>query len=143
MDNEKRGLRERRRELGMTLGDLGRKSLIGVVDLSAFERGLRHPAEHEAGRLARALQWTADELKVALPSPEEVEANRDTHQEHLITAMAAARAASKMAGLGKGRGGHGEIECPYCKGRLRFSVAGMNGHIWGEGDLETCVRWMQ
>ena len=143
MDNEKRGLRERRRELGMTLGDIGRKSLIGIVDLSAFERGLRHPNEYEADRLARALRWTKDELKASLPSAKEIDQACDSHSQHLIAAIRAVRAEADRRGLGKGHGGSGSIECPVCRGPLSFTVAALNGHVWGAGDVETCVRWMQ
>lgn len=30
-----------------------------------------------------------------------------------------------------------------CRQTLRYSVAGLNGHIWGKCDNQDYVRWMQ
>lgn len=38
----------------------------------------------------------------------------------------------------------GEMPCPVCKtGKLGYSRAGYNGHIWGACTTKGCVRWMQ
>ena len=34
----------------------------------------------------------------------------------------------------------GEIECPCCGGKLKYTIAS-NGHVWG--CCEECVRWME
>lgn len=34
------------------------------------------------------------------------------------------------------------IECPKCKGDLRYSIAKLNGHIWGKCETEGCLQWM-
>ena len=36
----------------------------------------------------------------------------------------------------------GHIECPKCKNQLSFSVAKLNGHIWGRCKTEGCLAWM-
>jgi transcriptional regulator with XRE-family HTH domain len=136
-------IRERRNELDMSLGELARKAGLQVVDVSAFERSLRYPKGEDATRLAGALQWTPEELMDSLPSADELAKNRNQHQEHLFAAIVAARAEANRLGLGKGHGGVGSIECPVCKSQLKFSVATLNGHMWGAGDVERCVRWMQ
>ena len=41
------------------------------------------------------------------------------------------------------RGTEGEIDCPSCDGKLRYSIAGCNGHIWGQCSTEGCARWME
>lgn len=42
------------------------------------------------------------------------------------------------------RGVCGEISCPICStGKLRFSVAKSNGHIWAACSTKSCVRWME
>lgn len=57
--------------------------------------------------------------------------------------MAVAYAAVQEAAQGR-RGIQGEIPCPVCKiGTLHYSVAKLNGHIWGACSSEECVRWMQ
>lgn len=40
-------------------------------------------------------------------------------------------------------GSGGEIECPVCKGKLRFSRAGCNGHIHAQCLTKDCVSWME
>ena len=46
--------------------------------------------------------------------------------------------------LGVGRGGNGKLKCPICKtGKIRYSVASVNGHIWGSCTTEGCVRWIE
>ncbi|KMO39290.1 hypothetical protein VQ02_10130, partial [Methylobacterium variabile] len=38
-------------------------------------------------------------------------------------------------------GDEGEIPCPDCAGRLRWSRA-ENGHVWGACETANCLRWM-
>ena len=38
-------------------------------------------------------------------------------------------------------GDEGEIPCPECVGRLRWSRA-ENGHVWGACETADCLRWM-
>ena len=40
------------------------------------------------------------------------------------------------------KGCSGEIECPKCGKRLKYSVAGGNHHIWGACETDGCLRWM-
>lgn len=44
---------------------------------------------------------------------------------------------------GENRGVQGEIECPACKGKLRYTIARVNGHIWGTCETKGCLSWMQ
>ena len=37
----------------------------------------------------------------------------------------------------------GIINCPKCTGPLHFSIAKINGHIWGRCETEGCLQWMQ
>lgn len=41
------------------------------------------------------------------------------------------------------RGIVGRVECPRCQKTLHYSVAGYNGHIWGQCETQGCVSWMQ
>lgn len=51
---------------------------------------------------------------------------------------------AKDAGLGRGNGGRGEMSCPAeCGGTLRYSVAGVNGHIHASCSTKGCVAWME
>jgi hypothetical protein len=40
-------------------------------------------------------------------------------------------------------GDRGEINCPTCRGRLHWSRAAENGHVWGRCETEDCVSWIQ
>jgi hypothetical protein len=44
---------------------------------------------------------------------------------------------------GKKRGISGVIECPLCKGKLQYSIAGNNGHVWGCCATTNCLVWRQ
>ena len=37
----------------------------------------------------------------------------------------------------------GFMECPYCKGMLRFTVSSYNGHIWGKCETPDCLDWIE
>ena len=37
----------------------------------------------------------------------------------------------------------GTIECPKCKGDLRYFRSSSNGHVWGKCKTENCLSWMQ
>lgn len=62
---------------------------------------------------------------------------------NILAALTSCRLDAKAKGFGIGNGGIGEIECPACKGRLKYSVAGYNGHLWGACATEGCLRWME
>jgi hypothetical protein len=77
---------------------------------------------------------------------EEAEKNETESEEHLqkcLAAMHAAHADAKAKGLKKGAGGKDSCVCPACGGKLHYSVASYNGHLWGQCDTKDCVSWMQ
>jgi len=37
----------------------------------------------------------------------------------------------------------GDITCPKCQGRLHYTIASTNGHIWGRCEKPNCLQWMQ
>ena len=40
--------------------------------------------------------------------------------------------------------GQGIISCPVCQtGKVAFSRASSNGHVWARCTTEGCVRWME
>lgn len=76
--------------------------------------------------------------RCAFPTPEEVEAEVaecDASFGRIKRARAAIVASKKT---------HGEIDCPNCKGgKLRFSVAKLNGHIHAACSTKGCAAWME
>ena len=80
------------------------------------------------------------------PTDEEAttEANERREQSKKTTAaMTVAMEDAKSRGLGVGKGGKGHIACPVCStGRLFYSVAALNGHLWGQCSTPNCVSWM-
>jgi hypothetical protein len=81
------------------------------------------------------------------PTPEQIEADIaafEKRMDDIRVAVPACREDAKANGFGKGRGGRGAINCPVCKtGKLHYSVAGYNGHMWGKCTTEGCMSWMQ
>jgi hypothetical protein len=37
----------------------------------------------------------------------------------------------------------GSVECPKCNGRLHYSIASTNGHMWGRCATADCLSWME
>jgi hypothetical protein len=93
------------------------------------------------GAIAAALKCSPEEIRAGLPSKEDIE-KENKRWGDTLNAIAAVHEDAKVYGYGIGFGGSGEIECPICKGRLRYSVAGINGHIWGTCSTPECVRWI-
>lgn len=63
--------------------------------------------------------------------------------EDTLKAVRAAQEDADKHGFKKGKGGNATIVCPICKGNLAYSVASINGHLWGTCQTEGCVQWMQ
>jgi hypothetical protein len=88
---------------------------------------------------------TADEQvacnKREMPTKEQIEAYDAWCDDHFKVVVTAMKRCHDHAG-GK-RGIRGEVECPACKGRLHYSVASVNGHLWGKCETPECLSWMQ
>ena len=41
------------------------------------------------------------------------------------------------------RGASGAVKCPVCGGKLNYSVAALNGHLWGKCETGGCLHWME
>ena len=76
----------------------------------------------------------------ALYTAEEL-ADRDQRAQDSIVRVVKARGAIVEATGGKGRTA-GEIDCPNCGGKLKYTVAS-NGHIWGACASDGCAQWME
>lgn len=126
----------------MALGELARRCQIGTATISRIERGREIPDDSVLSNIGEALGWTVSEVRAALPSKEGADAANDMFLDSL-KAMAACHEDAKAKGFGRGSAGRGEVECPICKGRLRYSVAAVNGHMWGACSTDGCARWMQ
>lgn len=136
-------LHELRRNRDFALGEVARGIGVKASELSRMERG-RIPLTNEiVTALAVFLSVTPEEVRAGVPDAAEVEADESRMLDSL-TAMAATQADAKAMGFSKGNGGRGNFLCPICKrGQLHYSVAGVNGHIWGRCTTDGCVSWMQ
>lgn len=135
-------LTEKRRSLDMSLGECARKAGMTTVEMSRIERGVVIPTDETCAKVGSALGISTEDVKASLPSKEDADKEFQRTSDMLL-ALAAVSEDAKRKGLKKGNGGQGQIECPICKTSLRYSVASVNGHIWGSCSGEGCVRWMQ
>lgn len=135
-------LTEMRRAKDLSLGEMARKIGISTVIMSRIERGSFALTDEEALKIAEALGVNVEEIRASLPTKEEADADF-ARVNDCILAMGKCREHAKAAGFKKGHGGQGQMECPVCKGTLRYSVASVNGHLWGACSNADCVRWMQ
>ena len=82
-----------------------------------------------------------------LHTREEAEADYEKTQQimqQLTQAVTITRQDATDRGLMIGRGGVGEVGCPVCStGTIKYSVASVNGHMWGKCSTAGCVAWME
>lgn len=74
------------------------------------------------------------------PTEKEVEAQEREADESMALTTAAIKLCRADAG-GK-RGVAGDVECPKCTARLHYTVAKVNGHLWGRCSTDGCLAWM-
>lgn len=123
-------IRERRMRLDMSIVELARKCNFGTSVMSRIERGLEDPPAAVIADIARVLECTPDEIKASIPSKEEV-AKEQERLTKFLECVGACKANAKAKGYGVGCAGRGEVNCPSCGGKIRYSVAAVNGHICG------------
>lgn len=136
-------LRELRMANDLSLGELARKAGLETSVLSMFERGYRLPKPEQITAIASALGCLETVVLTSLPSADEVAKNKDDRMERVVAAMNAVATDAKAKGLKKGNGGKSFVRCPNCGGQLLYSVATLNGHIWGQCQTDNCAAWMQ
>jgi hypothetical protein len=61
-----------------------------------------------------------------------------TDEQEMIKCMLLA-----LSEIKKHKENQGIIECPKCKGKLHFTRAKINGHVWGKCETDDCLSWMQ
>lgn len=135
-------LTERRRDKDLSLGECARALGMSPAELSRIERGSELATELQLCNIAAFFGCTSEQVREGLPDKEEIDRISQRTVDMLL-AMSACHDDAKKRGIKKGHGGSGEIECPVCKGKLRYSVASINGHMWGSCSTEGCARWMQ
>ena len=82
-----------------------------------------------------------------LPTREEAEAEVDRSEKQMERSLKiiwAAHEHAKQKGYGQGHGGKDSMPCPSeCGGTLHYSVASLNGHMWGRCTTADCASWME
>ena len=83
----------------------------------------------------------------ALFTQAEAEAEADewvTRMKRFKIVLTGAHEHAEKQGFKRGRGGVGELECPSgCGGKLRYSVAEVNGHMHAACTTKGCCSWME
>lgn len=136
-------LHEFRRAQDLSLREAAKLAHISATELSAFEFHTARPDDQQINTLATLYKVTTDEIRAAIPSPEQV-AQQNNKLVAGLEAFVAAKQHAKEQGLGRGNGGFSALPCPSCKtGTIRYSVAGSNGHMWAACSTNDCVRFME
>lgn len=85
--------------------------------------------------------------KRKLPTREEAEAKvtrSEERHERVMKVLTGTHEHAKAQGYGRSKGGKDSLPCPSgCGGTVHYSVASLNGHIWGKCTTEGCVSWME
>jgi hypothetical protein len=74
---------------------------------------------------------------------EEEKKERESKISNMLSALAICKEDAKAKGLKRGKGGRGQVICPRCGKSLHYSVASVNGHMWGRCETSGCVSWME
>ena len=70
--------------------------------------------------------------------------DQDAQMVRFELAFRAAKANARENGLKQGNGGIGSLKCPNCAdGKIRYSVASVNGHMHAACSTPHCVSWME
>lgn len=106
------------------------RELVGGPDLGWAARlpctGLSPIKKEPVSKCEKREEPTAAEL-----ASEALE--RKVHIEQTTAAIRAIRETKQSQGT---------VPCPRCEGKLGFSVAKSNGHIWGKCETKGCLSWM-
>lgn len=135
-------IKERRTRKDLSLGELARKCNLGTAVMSSIERGRVMPPDAVIADIATALECAPEEIRSAIPDPDEIARNAKRDADFLLV-VATCKADAKAKGFGPGNAGRGEIDCPACSGKVRYSVTAVNGHMWGACSTPDCARWME
>lgn len=89
--------------------------------------------------------WGCDQFQVMTQEEAEREADEAiAAMNRTMNARIAAKDDAEAKGFGRGKGGTGSLKCPACdSGTLRYSVAGINGHMHARCSTAGCVSWME
>lgn len=78
---------------------------------------------------------------VSFLTSEEARAKAERRADDLEIMMEGARRAHEASkGVGSGTG---FVVCPKCDGRLHWSKAASNGHVWGKCETQGCLAWVE
>lgn len=69
---------------------------------------------------------------------------QDVEIQQSLAAMGKAHEHAASQGLGRGKGGNGQMPCPKCgTGTLHYRVASINGHMHANCTTPKCLAWME
>lgn len=89
-------------------------------------------------------QW--DGVKACEIYEEQTKGEREQFEREVSEAVAKMFMVRKaiVEHTGGKRGVDGTIDCPACgTGKVRFAVAGINGHIWAKCSTQGCAEWVE
>jgi hypothetical protein len=116
---------------------------LRAISVSFRPWGWTHDEFRESQENSKRMRHVRKQGKIQFPKEEAMSAG----MKEVIEAMGAAHADADAKGLGKEpkrKGGVSTMKCPVCAdGTLRYSVAGLNGHMWAGCTTKDCVRWME
>lgn len=113
-------------------------SKVASLPLSGFGRKVYPCIDEEARANCSQCKLQTRAEAEAIVIAREVESKKS------FTAIRMAHEDAAQRGLGKGRGGSGDVACAKCgSGRIRYAVAALNGHMHGHCSTPGCLAWME
>lgn len=81
--------------------------------------------------------------RFAEPTSEELAAEEAAIEAACDRMEKAATVVQKIKADNRGKNAGGVVECPVCGGKLHWSHAACNGHVWGKCETDGCLAWME
>ena len=128
----------------LTEAELGRCKHFTGTQKKVCEAGVEYESVRNGASLPCLRKYNPANVQCpsqCFPTPEDARAKAEERERSMQVTLEGMRRCSKDAN-GR-RGIVGSVECPKCNGTLRYSVASLNGHLWGRCDTAGCLSWMQ
>ena len=136
-------LQELRMSKDFSLREAAKAAGIQPRKLSDYEFGRDLPSTGQIELLAKLYGVDSQEIRRCLPAKEKSIALAERAGK-MLEAIASTHRDAEAHGLKSGNGGTGSLICPSCgTGTINYSVASVNGHIWGRCSTSGCAAWME
>jgi len=132
------GMKTARRQQGLTLRELSKLTGIKVGILSDLEQKRSVPSSPQYEAIKKILPTISmEDFELDYQKAQE------RHDEVYKRIYAIGKAVTNIKAKHGKTNAKGTMGCPLCGGKLHYTVAALNGHVWGACETKNCLSWME